>query len=216
MGIGWGLWDAAHRVGLEFGRVRPDVTIEVHEERCTEDGTESLRSHAVDVSFGRPPHDGDVLEVLGLYQERLQVAISADHPLAARSCLSIRDLETETLLLWDRQVSPMLFDLITGLYTRAGIVPRTMATPGVGPFNLAGLMQVASGRGIYLCLGVPHTGSHPSAGVAERPLSDPDALIDVCLASRKGEPSPVVRQFVEAAANAFHTGDARVARFAAR
>jgi DNA-binding transcriptional LysR family regulator len=216
IGIGWGLWDALNSVRVEFGREHPDATIEVRDLQCAHASSESLRTRTLDLAFGRPPFDTDAVEVLRLYAERVQVAISTDHPLASRPSLSIRDLAQEALLTWDRDVSPVLFDLITTLYERAGIVPRRVATPGIGPFNLAGLMQVASGRGVYLCLGVPHTGPHPTAGVAERPLSDPGATIDVCLASRKGEQSAVVRQFVETAARVFAPADAAVAQLVAR
>ena len=216
IGIGWGLWDAMNRVRVEFGREHPDATIEVRDLQCAHASSESLRTHALDLAYGRPPFDTNVVDVLRLYAERIQVAISTDHPLASRASLSLRDLAQETLLTWDRDVSPVLFDLIGTLYERAGIVPRRVETPGVGPFNLAGLMQVASGRGVYLCLGVPHTGPHPTAGVAERPLSDPGATIDVCLASRKGEQSAVVRQFVQTAAHVFKVAEAPVGQLVAR
>lgn len=216
VGIGWGLWDAMNRVRVAFSRVRSDARFEVRDGQCTTAFSEALRLNTLDVAFGRPPFDAGAVDVVRLYAERIQVAISADHPLASRPSLSIRDLAQERLLLWDRDLSPVLFDLIDTLYERAGITPQREATPGVGPFNLAGLMQVASGRGVYLCLGVPHAGPHPTAGVAERPLSDPDATIDVCLVSRKGEQSPVVREFIQTAAREFRVGDGRVKQFAAR
>jgi len=70
-------------------------------------------------------------------------------------------------------------------------------TPGAGPYNHAGLMMVASGKGVYLCLGVPLTSPQPASGVAVLPVGDPGATIEVCVASRKSEASHLVGQFLD-------------------
>jgi DNA-binding transcriptional LysR family regulator len=218
IGIGWGLWDAVNRVRVEFAHERPDVTIEAKDVQCSLDCAAQLQSHALDIAFARPPLDSTATDVTLLFQERIQVAIGSDNPLrpTLRTGFSIRDLAGETLLLWDRHISPVLYDRVLGLYAAAGLTPRTLPTPQAGPFNHAGLMQVASGRGIYLCLGVPHTGPQPASGVSVVPLTDPDATVDVCVASRKGDQSPVVVDFLAAVNRVFVTDETRVARFAAR
>ena len=205
IGIGWGLWDAVNRVRVEFARDYPEVTIEARDAVCAEESTEQLRNHALDVAFGRPPFDAAVVDALPVFQERIQVAISSDHALRPplRSGVWVRELAGDTLLLWDRHVGPVLYDRILELYAAAGVTPTLLPTPGAGPFNHAGLMLVASGRGIYLCLGVPHTGPQPAAGVSVLPVNDPGATIDVCVAKRKDEKSPVVRGFMECVWRAF-------------
>ena len=70
-------------------------------------------------------------------------------------------------------------------------------TPGAGPFNHAGMMLVASGKGVYLGYGVPLTEPQPPSGVAVRPLSDRDATTEVRVVHRKAESAPVVRRFLE-------------------
>lgn len=218
IGIGWGLWDAVNRVRVEFAHERPDVTIEARDAHCSLDCAAQLQNHAMDIAFARPPLDGTAIEVITLFQDRIQVALASDSPLcaASRQGLSIRELSGETLLLWDRHVSPVLYDRILDLYAAAGVKPRTLATPHAGPFNNSGLMQVASGRGIYLCLGVPHTGPQPASGVTVVPLTDPAATIDVCVASRKGDRSQVVTDFLAAVTRVFAAADSHVARCAAR
>ena len=47
-------------------------------------------------------------------------------------------------------------------------------------------MLVASGKGIYLCIGIPLTSSRPETGVAVVPISDPDATFEVCGRVAKG------------------------------
>jgi hypothetical protein len=112
-------------------------------------------------------------------------------------------LAGETLLLWDRHIGPVLYDRILELYDRAAISGPRVPTPGAGPFNPAGLIQVASGRGVYLCLGVAQRGPEPTGGVAVLPVSDADATIDVCVVSRKGETAPAVAHFLACVSRVF-------------
>jgi DNA-binding transcriptional LysR family regulator len=205
IGIGWGLWDAVNRVRVEFARRHPEVVIEARDGHCGDDSTEQLRNHTLDVSFGRPPFDASIVTVVPLFEERIQVAICSDHALrpSLRTGVSVRDLAGETLLQWDRHVSPVLYDRISAVYAAAGITPATLPTPGAGPFNPAGLMLVASGRGVYLCLGVAHRGSEGMGGVTVLPVTDPGATIEVCLTTRRGDTSPVVAHFLDCVRRVF-------------
>jgi DNA-binding transcriptional LysR family regulator len=206
VGIGYGLWNAANAVRVEFAKQYPSVTIEARDALCPEQCTELLRDHTLDVAIGRPPFDNTLFDTTTLYKERIQVALSADSPLAAKRSVTIRDLANDTLLLWERHHQPMLYDKILDLYRAAGVNVKMTPTPDAGPFNNAGVMLVASGKGVYLCLGVPQSGPQPAAGVAVLPVSDPDATIDVCIASRKRENSPVVGHFLASVERVFRTG----------
>lgn len=215
IGIGWGLWDAVNRVRVEFAKEYPGVTIEARDAVCAEECTEQLRNQTLDVAFGRPPFDAAVVAATPVFQDPIQVAISAESALRPqmRTGLWIRELAGETLLLWDRHLGPVLYDRVLELYAAAGVTPTMLPTPGAGPFNNAGLMLVASGRGVYLCLGVPHTGPQPAAGVSVLPVNDPEAVIDVCVARRRDEASPVVRGFMDCVWRAFpRTAPAEPAR----
>jgi DNA-binding transcriptional LysR family regulator len=196
IGIAWGLWDVVNKVRVDFAERRPGVTIEARDAFCVEEGHEQLRNNALDVLFARPPFD-DSMDVLEIYREPIQLVISDSSPLAGRPSVGVRDLASEPLLLWDRHIAPVLYDRILELYAGAGVRPVTIPTPGSGPYNNAGIMQVASGRGIYLCLGVPLTSPHLPSGVAVLPLRDPEATIEVCVAHRKGDASPVLAEFLE-------------------
>jgi len=197
IGIGWGLWDVVNRLRVEFAKRRPDVTFEVKDVYCSDDCQEQLRNSTLDVVLTRPPFDETVLEVAPLYHERIQAVISDASPLAALKEVRLRDLADTPLLLWDRHISPALYDRVQELYQRAGIPAAMIATPGAGPFNPAGLMLVASGKGVYLCLGVPLTSPQPASGVAVLPVADPGATIEVCVATRRHEASPLISQFRE-------------------
>jgi DNA-binding transcriptional LysR family regulator len=196
VGISWGLWDAVNRVRVECTKQFANVTIEAGDVGCLDQCSEQLRSRALDIVFGRPPFDTSFLNTAPLFQERILVALSEDHPLASRKSLRIRDLAAEPLLLWDRSVMPAVYDKILDLYARAQVTPKTIATPGAGPHTHAGMLLVASGKGIYLHIGLPLNGPRRGSGVAVVPLADADAASDVCIAWRKNETSPMVQQFL--------------------
>jgi len=203
IGIGWGLWDVVNRLRIEFAKRRPDVTFEVKDVYCSDDCQEQLRNSGLDVVLTRPPFDETVLDVAPMYHERIQAVVSDDSPFASLDEVRIRDLADTPLLLWDRHMGPALYDRVLDLYARAGITPPMTPTPGAGPYNHAGLMLVASGKGVYLCLGVPLTSPQPASGVAVLPVGDPGATIEVCVASRRGESSQLVHQFLECVWHAY-------------
>jgi DNA-binding transcriptional LysR family regulator len=206
VGIGWGLWDVVNHVRVDFAKTHPDVTVEASDANCWFDSDQQLRSDVLDLAFARPPFDQGFQVSEPLIRERIQAIISADSPLASRDSISVRDLEGETLLLWERHAAPVLYDRILDLYAQAGVLPRTMATPAAGPYNHAGMMLVASGKGVYLGYGVPQTGPQPASGVAVVPLNDTDAIIEVCIVSRRNESSAAVNDFIACAHRLFQPG----------
>ena len=120
----------------------------------------------------------------------------APSDVAGGAPVEIRDLAHEPLLLWDRQIAPVLYDKILDLYAHADVTPRIVATGGSGPFNHAGIMLVASGKGIYVGYGAPLI-TNPASGVAVLTVNDPDASIEVCVVHRRGEVVPMVSRFME-------------------
>jgi DNA-binding transcriptional LysR family regulator len=196
LGIGWGLWETVNSIRLASARQFGNTTIEATDVLCAEHYNQQLQEGSLDVVFGRPYFETAALEAVPLYQEPMLAVLSADNPLASRPTLSIRDLANETLLLYDRHVSPYVYDKVLDVYAKAGVTPKVVPTPEAGPYNQAGLMLVVSGKGVYVCMGIPLTSPHPLSGIAVVPISDPDARLDVCVAWRKCETSPVVRQFL--------------------
>src|SRR5207253_969527 len=76
----------------------------------------------------------------------------ASHPLAGRSSIRLSDLAQDRLLLHDRDHAPIIYDKIFELYAAAGVTPHIVATTA-SPASPGGLINVASGKGIYLGLG---------------------------------------------------------------
>ena len=203
IGIGWGLWETVNKVRVASARQFANIAVEASDLLCTEQQSEMLQNRTLDLLFSRPPLEGDGLDSTMLFQERIVAVLSSDNPLASRKSLRVRDLADETLLLWDRHLIPYVYDKVEDLYARAGITPKRIPTPEAGPHNQAGLMMVASGKGIYLCMGVPLSSQSSASSVAVVPLSDPEAGLDVCVAWRKDEASAVVRQFLDSVWHVF-------------
>jgi LysR family transcriptional regulator, benzoate and cis,cis-muconate-responsive activator of ben and cat genes len=199
VGIGWGLWDLVNDVRVEFMRRHHDVEIEATDAFCYYHYEQQLKSGSLDVVFARPPYDSAFVVSRPLFHEAIQAVFSEDSPLATYEQVSIRQLATQPLLLWDRHIAPVLYDQILELYAAAGANTPMIPTPGAGPYNHAGMMLVASGKGVYLGYGVPLTTTHAPSGVAVRPVSDTGATTEVSMVSRKGEVSPLVKRFIECA-----------------
>lgn len=197
VGIGWGLWEPMNRVRVELARRTDHPTIEVIDLYCSDEGNERLRNRSLDVIFSRPPFDTGALNVGPLFKERLIAVLREDHPLALRKAVHLRELAAEPLLLWDRHLMPAVYDTILALYEECGVRPKTIATPGAGPQNHAGMMMVASGQGTYICIGVPVSSHQRASGVALVPIADPGAAVDICVAWREKESSAAVLQFMD-------------------
>jgi len=202
VGIGWGLWESVNKTRVAFAKQSPGTSIEATDVMCPDQYNEQLKDGSIDVLFARPPFDSET-DSAPLFHERIVAVLSKDSPLASRKTLRIRDIEDETLVVWDRHMMPGLYDKVLDLYGRVGVSPKTMATPGVGPGTQAGIMLVASGKGVYVCIGIPLTSSHPAAGVAVVPISDPDATFEVCVAWRKAEESSAVLEFIKCVSQVF-------------
>jgi len=195
LGIGWGLWEAVNQIRVAASQRPGELTIEASDVFCADQYNEQLRDGSLDIVIGRPPFDSAALDAAPLFQERLVAVLSDNHPLARRKSVRIEEIADETLLLWDRHLMPYVYDKTLDVYRAAGVTPKTLATPGAGPHNHAGLMLVASGKGVYLCIGI--TSPRPTGGVAVIPISDQEAAIDVCVAWRKDDVSPATLQFLE-------------------
>lgn len=200
VGIGWGLWETVNKIRVASARQFANITIDATDVLCADIYNEQLQHHMLDLVFARPPFDPALFESAVLFQERIVAVVSADSPLASRKTLRLRDLADETLLLWDRHIMPYLFDKVDALYAQQGLTPKRVPTPDAGPYNQAGLMQVASGKGIYLCMGIPFSMVQTVAVV---PLADPDATLDIRVAWRKGEASPIICKFLESVWHVF-------------
>jgi DNA-binding transcriptional LysR family regulator len=205
VGIAWGLWHALNRIRVRYAKDHPDVEITV-EELCVRNESlypaDAFRRQRIDVAMMRAPLEAPLIESEPLFDERIAMLVREDHPLARASSAGLCQLTNETLLMFERKLSPVLYDRVLEMYATAGVTPRIVHTK-TSPIEQAGLMLVASGDGIFPIVSSRFTQPHTAPGVAALALADPKARIPVMLVSRSDEASPAVMQFADAARQSF-------------
>ncbi|MFK7607351.1 MULTISPECIES: LysR substrate-binding domain-containing protein [unclassified Pseudomonas] len=110
----------------QFKAEHPQITVAVREIDSAEAIT-ALESGDIDLAFARLEGNlGKNIRSLPLTEDRLAVAIPRDHPLAARTRLTLANLVDEPMVMSSRQVSPNYFDYLIGVCNAHGFSPRVL------------------------------------------------------------------------------------------
>ena len=107
----------------EFQRRHPGVRVELNESP-TAAQLASLRAGDVSCGFFHPEATIPGIRTRELLRERNGVLLPADHRLAARPSLKLRDLEGTPLVLFPRVHNPGFYDRIIGACAVAGFSPQ--------------------------------------------------------------------------------------------
>lgn len=167
------------------------------DECLRKEALERLRDNQMDVAFMRAALDESRnIFVNPLLVEPMVVALPGDHAMARRergdAPIALKDLADETFIIYARQLGPAFYQATMAACLKAGFSPRLGQE---APRITSALSLVAVGLGITL---VPACMQRMTMdGITYRRLkgaSQPKAVLN--LASRRGEPSPVVRNFV--------------------
>src|SRR5437773_6107802 len=118
------------------------------------------------------------------------LALPERHPLAGRASVRIEELGEETLLIFTRRLSPDQFDDQIALFKDAGATMRIVEVPAESGGLLGG---VAAGHGIGL---LPRP-SHPYPGTVQVPLGPPLRYVDLNLAWRESQRTPLVQSVLD-------------------
>jgi DNA-binding transcriptional LysR family regulator len=208
IGIGMGLGQHVNAAVTEHSKHFPSVELELHDIYSTRQN-HALRERIIDVGFMRPPVDTG-LSGESIVKEHFEVVICRKHRLAGRKSLRLAELAADPLLIHDRSWSSSLYDKILDLYRRAGVNPIVTQT-STFPYEEAGAMIIASGKGIYLGVrSLPGTGTtvcHPLFvdRLSVVPLTEPGAELDVQVAWRARENSPAILGFLKTVRYVFRT-----------
>ncbi len=190
------------RVIRAFREAFPRVSLTL-EESLSNDSFERLRNDQIDVAFIRsPPSDAAGLAINPLLQEVMVAALPQGHALTqgrtAQAAIPLRALAGETFIVYGRRFGPGLYDATIAACHAAGFSPRLGQE---APRIASTLNLVAAGLGISI---VPASLQRMHMeGVEYRRLKgpiQPKAMLN--LASRRGEPSAAVQQFLRLVTNA--------------
>jgi DNA-binding transcriptional LysR family regulator len=191
-----------------FRRDYPHVSVTL-KERNTPGLVAALMQGELDIAFLRPEEIGiDNLKLRLISEEPLLAVLPRKYSPAQREKLCLADLSQETFVLFQREISPHLFDTIVAACRKAGFQPRIeqVAPPMSGsglrveqaPPQMASIMNlVAAGLGVSL---LPASMSQVQVkGVVFQALKDVSATARLSLAWRRVDTSPFVRNFVACA-----------------
>jgi DNA-binding transcriptional LysR family regulator len=174
-----------------FRRAYADVDLTLEEANTTR-LVAGLRDGSIDAAFLRPGAVGsEAFQLRQLSEEPLMVALPANHPAASQRKVDLATLKHDPFLLFPRSVGPTLYDSIVGACREAGFEPI------IGQFapQLASIVNfVAAELGVSI---VPASMSQLQiAGVTYRPIAGQAPMARIAMACRRGETSPIVRNFI--------------------
>jgi DNA-binding transcriptional LysR family regulator len=174
-----------------FRQAYADVDLSLEEANTTR-LVAGLRDGSLDAAFLRPDAEGsDGFQLRLLSEEAMIVVLPANHRCAAQQEVDLADLSTEPFLLFPRAVSPTLHDSVIGACRKVGFDPTIGQ---VAPHMASIITLVAADLGVSI---VPASMSQlVVAGVAYRPIAGEAPITRLALANRRGETSPIVRNFV--------------------
>ena len=119
------------------------------------------------------------------------LALPAGHPLAAEPRVDLASLKDDPFLLFPRQIGPTLYDTVIGACREAGFEP---VIGQLAPQIASIVNLVAAELGVSI---IPASMSQLQvSGVAYRPIMRQSPMAGLALAYRRGETSPIVRNFV--------------------
>jgi Transcriptional regulator len=179
---------------LRYGQIAPNVRLKLSE-MYTEPQFAALLAGEIDVGFVRdePVHalDARDLRFDVIDREPLLLALPIGHPLANRSSLRLAEVAGDAFVSQPRELAATLYDRLVKLAATAGFQP-TIAQHAQQINGLLAL--VAAGLGLALVPASMRTVQ--LAGISYVSLEDSDAYLLLAVASRAGDRSPALQQFL--------------------
>ena len=174
-----------------FRRAHGDVLLTL-EESNTMRLVAGLHEGSLDAAFLRPAVPGsEAFQWRLLSEEPLLVALPESHPAAHRQEIDLPLLKNDTFLLFPREFGPTLYDSIIAACREAGFEPTISQ---LAPQITSTIALVSAQLGVSV---VPASMSQLRVtGVAYRPISGHSSPARLAIAHRRGDTSPVVRNFV--------------------
>ena len=171
----------------------PDVEVKLHE-MATDQQVSALLDNRTQAAFIRPGIRHPELESRVLLREALAVALPRTHRLASRRTVSLGQLASDPFVLFPRQTHGSLGNRILDLCGQEGFVPRVVQE-ALEMQTALGL--VAGGLGIAVVPDGVRSLSWP--GIVLKPMPKPAPTIELSIAYRIDETSPILPHFLEIA-----------------
>ena len=180
----------------EFHRRFPKIRLELNESP-TSAQLAALTAGEIACGFFHPDATTPGLRTRELLREKNGVLLPADHPLAGRPALRLRELAEVPWVLFPRAHNPGFYDRILAAFSRAGATPR-IAEEVWPRANAVGLVRAGLGA-TFMC---PSEARPLPEGVAFRALDGPapESRLVVGWRDGKAAPDPALASFLSVAA----------------
>jgi DNA-binding transcriptional LysR family regulator len=179
----------------EFHRRYPKIRLELNESPTSAQSA-ALAAGEIACGFFHPDATTPGLRTRELLREKNGVLLPADHALAGKTTLRLKELVAVPWVLFPRAHNPGFYDRILAAFSKAGATPR-IAEEVWPRANAVGLVRAGLGA-TFMC---PSEASPLPEGVAFRPLDGPAPESRLVVGWRAGGAlDPALASFLEVAA----------------
>jgi LysR family transcriptional regulator, benzoate and cis,cis-muconate-responsive activator of ben and cat genes len=178
----------------EFHRRHPGIRLELNESP-TALQVPALQKGDVDCGFLHPDALPTGFKTRQILRERNGIVLPAEHPLASREQVHLRDVAAVPFVLFPRAHNPGFYDRVLAAFRTAGVTPQ-IAEEVWPRANAIGLVRAGIGATI-MC---PSEARHLPTDVKFLPVRGPSPESRLVLAWRDGSESAVLPPFLAVAA----------------
>jgi DNA-binding transcriptional LysR family regulator len=177
-----------------FRKSYPDVEFSIRN-ILTDAQLEMIDDGLLDIGFLRLPIENrKEIEVTTVHREPFVAILPSSHPLSAKKEIRLRELKGNPFVMYAREYAPGFHDLLTGILSNAGVVPKVVQTAGEMPTLIS---LVDAGVGVSI---VPASvAKRIVSNVAVCSILDRVPLSEIGLAFARKNTTAVVRRFCELA-----------------
>lgn len=169
----------------------PHVEVLLQQLSTTEQ-VRALNEKRIQIGILCPPIDSDLFNLRVIHHAPFVVALPQNHPLAKdTSPIDPIYLKEEPFIMTPRKTGPGYYDTIISIFHQAGFSPK-IVQEAEGVFTILTLVAAEVGVSLVSTLAL----EHPKPGVVFRNLKDNVTTMDLSLAWRKDESSPIVNTFL--------------------
>src|ERR1700739_3264594 len=175
-----------------FRKSYPDVEFSIRN-ILTGTQLEMIDDGLLDVGFLRLPIENrKEIEVTTVHREPFVAIVPSWHSLAAKKEIRLRELKGNPFVMYAREHAPGFHDLLTGVLSDAGVIPKVVKTAGERPTLIS---LVDAGVGVSI---VPASVARRIVStVAVCSITDQLPESEIGLALARHNPAAVVRRFCE-------------------
>jgi len=191
------IWETITKVVADVASRMPEISVTVEDVPTPRQG-KALHEAKLDLAIGhRYPSISDIDP--GVSRTQIlpdmfnQALISANHPLATESEISLKDLGDLPFLFMKRPFSPALYDLVMSTFERAGFRPKIEGT-----YDGLTTVWALSAQGMGFTVGMESQRKYPPHGVVAVRLKDFNLEWGAELSCRSDESRPAVVAVIEA------------------